>query len=282
MEYWGNLTTGPEAVSVASIGKMTITAGATDTVKIGNAPTLDSNLVYVSGRLANTGTNFVRLGANSFVEVSAPVNQVVFPVATLTSPSPIALNLTSIGSGRMLLKPFRALAPNIPSDANITLNRYWEVSGNATFPNYSLGFFYADADVNSGQETSLRAQFYNGSSWQSDFGTVEPNLNLVGMNTLAGNGILTAFRVVVSNREMENSMVQILPNPTYGKIRVKSAESVRFNALRDVLGKEMEVSVIQANDGLQLDLSSVPEGLYFLQLQAGEKSEIHRIIKLGK
>jgi hypothetical protein len=281
VEYWGNLTTGPEAISLASIAKMTITAGATDTVKIGNSPTLDSNLVYISGRMANTGTNFVRLGSNSYVEVSAPVNQVVFPVATLTTPSPIALNLTSIGSGRMLLKPFRALAPNIPADANITLNRYVEVSGNATFPSYGLGFSYADADVNGGQDTSLRAQFYNGSSWQSDFGTVDAGLNLVGMNTLTGTGILTAFRVVVSNRTTENSLVQILPNPTYGKIRIKSPESIRFNALRDVLGKEMEVSVYQTNDGLQLDLSPLPEGLYFLQLQAGEKSEIHRIIKLG-
>ncbi len=279
LEYWSNLTSGPEATSIPAINKLTIRAAENDTITFANSPTLDSNLVYLSGKMKANGNNYVRLGANSFVEISGPAPQTTYPVGTLTAPSFIGADVSSLTSGKLLLKPYRAFAPNIPTDANVRLNRYVEASGNATGLLYTLGFSYADADVTGGPESSLTANFWNGADWNDIGGLVETNQNGVLKGGLTSNGILSAFGTFVSVKNVLNSDIQVFPNPTKDKVVIRTTENYEVAGLKDILGKEVKLTWSVTSQGIQLDMSRLVDGIYFLHLKGENKNEILRLVK---
>jgi len=279
LEYWSTLTSGPEAISIPAIGKLAIRAAASDTITFINSPTLDSNLIYFSGKMKTSGANFVRLGTSSFIEISASAPQTIYPVGSLTAASFVAADVTSLTSGKLFIKPYRSLAANIPTDANVKLNRYVETTGNATGLLYSLGLFYADADVQGGPELVLSPQFYNGTSWTSTGGVIEINQNAIGMAGLSENGILTAYGINVSVRNVLNGDLQVFPNPTKDKLTIRTTENYEVGGMKDILGKEVKLNWSVTSQGIQLDLSRLPDGIYFLQLKSELKNEIVRIIK---
>jgi len=279
LEYWTALISGPEASSGPALNKLTIRAAIGDTITFGNSPTLDSNLVYVSGKMKAGGINYVRLGTNSFVEISASAPQVVFPIGSLTAPSFIGVDVMSLASGKLFLKPYRSLAANIPADANVRLNRYVEASGNASGLLYSLGLFYVDADVIGGPESALAANFWNGTDWNSTGGVVEPIQNVIGKVGIIGNGVLTAFGINVSVKNVLNGDIQVFPNPTKDKITIRTTENFEVVSLKDILGKEVKLSWSITSQGIQLDMSRLVDGIYFLHLKGDNRNEILRLVK---
>jgi len=280
LEYWSALTSGPEAISVPALNKLTIRAAISDTITFGNSPTLDSNLVYVSGKMKASANNYVRLGTNSFIEISASAPQVVFPVGSLTARSFVAADVTSLSAGKLFVKPYFTAAANIPANADVKINRYVETTGNATGLVYSLGLFYADADITGGPETALEPKFFNGTDWISTGGVIETNQNAVAISGLTGIGVLTAFGTFVSVKSIQNGGLVVFPNPTKDKLIIRTTENYEVGGLKDILGKEVKLSWSVTSQGIQLDMSRLVNGIYFLHLKGDSKNEILRIVKI--
>ncbi len=280
LEYLKALTSGPEAMAVPALGKLTIAAPAGDTVTFANSPSLDSNLVYVSGKMKSGGTGYVKLNPSSWVEMAAPSDQVIFPVGTPATPSFIVAIVGTISSGKLLLKPYKAEAANIPGAANVRLSRYVEVGGNAAGLAYGVGLNYLDADVTGGPESFLEPQFWNGTSWSTATGVINPALNAVGFTTLTEKGIVTAFGTSVSvDPRTGKETISVFPNPSKGLVRIQTSANVELLGVKDLLGKEVAVKTSKTSFGFELDLETLPKGLYFVSLAEGNTRQILRIVK---
>jgi hypothetical protein len=72
----------------------------------------------------------------------------------------------------------------------------------------------------------------------------------------------------------------IYPNPTDSFITVQSSSSHDFDfdvKLYDITGKQLIQTTL--NSRRQLDLNSYSKGVYFLKINYGNTSEIHKIVK---
>ena len=73
--------------------------------------------------------------------------------------------------------------------------------------------------------------------------------------------------------------VQIFPNPTTGVLKVISGKVVGKVYIYNSMG--IQVQVFQANQKeMTIDLSNLSKGVYFVQLEIENKTEVHKIIVL--
>lgn len=279
VEYWRRASTGPEALPAVSLGRFTLRLPEGDTLSLNHSPIVDDNVVYVSGKFRSLSNNYLRLSANSFVELTAAAPLTLFPVGTPTIISPVVADVSTLSSGVMRFKPYRALAPNIPLEANVKLNRYVEISGNAAVSSYAMGISYADNDLAGPSEEFLVPQFWNGSAWNtSNNSAINTTLNFISMGELSGNGILTAFGETVSTKKKIGSPYRLFPNPTRGKVMIQGFEPDDVHVM-DVLGKRVAAPAFRLNQTTTIDLSEQPNGIYFISISKGGATEIIRVVK---
>lgn len=72
--------------------------------------------------------------------------------------------------------------------------------------------------------------------------------------------------------------IQLFPNPTTGIIQITTPNDTEWNvSVRDAMGR----TIIQPRELVngQIDISNVPTGMYFLELNDGRQSAVKRIIK---
>ncbi|MBL4755354.1 MAG: T9SS type A sorting domain-containing protein [Flavobacteriales bacterium] len=87
------------------------------------------------------------------------------------------------------------------------------------------------------------------------------------------------------NEEHDQTEANIYPNPTSSQAFIqlkgwnKSVSITLHNAIGEML-EHKEVSVGPGNDLVELDLNSYPEGLYFIQIDSGTRTETKRIMKV--
>ena len=83
-----------------------------------------------------------------------------------------------------------------------------------------------------------------------------------------------------SLKEYSLNKIDLYPNPTSGKLtitlEVSNATSV---TIRNSLGQLMLVDNQSSSGNLELDISSYPTGIYFLQLEVGGEMVTKKIVK---
>ncbi len=76
--------------------------------------------------------------------------------------------------------------------------------------------------------------------------------------------------------------ISIYPNPTIGKLflisNINETENINYTVC-DIYGKKYKEGVINTKQNMYIDLSEIPNGLYFLRLNAREYSNIVSVIK---
>jgi hypothetical protein len=278
VEYYKQVATGPEAIGVPALGKFTLACAPTDTVTLTGSPVLDSNFVYLSGRIRSLSNNFLKMNGSSFAEFSSPVSSLPLPLGSNAVAAPVVVDLSAISGGRLLLKPFLTLPPNLPPLAIINLKRYMQVAGNPSGLNLGLSFTYLDADVN-GDESLLEPYFDPGTGWVSASGNVVPQSNTVQFTGVSSTGLLTAFRNQVSAGKKQVALFRSFPNPSKGQIRLESDAPFRLLSLKDVLGREYDFQAEILGNKAKLDISALPDGLYFLTVETNGESRVLRLVK---
>ena len=83
--------------------------------------------------------------------------------------------------------------------------------------------------------------------------------------------------------ETENNSAKIYPNPSSGSVNINLQYALNKNVVITVLsanGEMIETETRQSIDGsLNLDLSHLQTGIYFVQLTFDGRTEIHRVLK---
>lgn len=88
------------------------------------------------------------------------------------------------------------------------------------------------------------------------------------------------FRTIdVHNNSLDNSLL-ISPNPNNGKFRIELTNPINTTSVEvyDIVGTKVFGETIRSND-LFIDISSEPEGIYFIRLNINGKSIIKETVK---
>ena len=78
--------------------------------------------------------------------------------------------------------------------------------------------------------------------------------------------------------------INVFPNPVYDKVNIEfgaNKVSVEDITIMDVLGKQCPVTVtnVSLNNGVELDFSSFPKGMYLIKINTEDSEKIFNIIK---
>ncbi|MEM9022276.1 MAG: T9SS type A sorting domain-containing protein [Bacteroidota bacterium] len=95
---------------------------------------------------------------------------------------------------------------------------------------------------------------------------------------------LTQYPVTVPEPPQAPATVQAFPNPTTGTLQLRTDSDIRAGTFRlaDMLGKAVEGRVGLMQSGarsLELDLASLPSGIYFLRLQTERGAVTHKVVR---
>ena len=83
--------------------------------------------------------------------------------------------------------------------------------------------------------------------------------------------------VPLSNSENQLDKASLFPNPTTGWTRIKSTYEIDKITLYDITGRKVLEPKLNPNSGF--DTSLLPSGIYMVQLNAGNKVEVLKMIK---
>lgn len=75
-----------------------------------------------------------------------------------------------------------------------------------------------------------------------------------------------------------NNTLKLFPNPTFGKLSVESAELISKIDIFDVQGRSVFKQQISPQTKLEMDISSLSMGIYFVQIQLTDEQQIIRKI----
>lgn len=106
-------------------------------------------------------------------------------------------------------------------------------------------------------------------------------LDRVQTNSISGGNITVASCQATSIQEKTLSNLRIYPNPTSDRIFIdelsNSNKQVQIQ-LFDLVGKEQSIPLTYSNSRLQMDVSKLNSGIYFLQITEGEEKVIKKIL----
>lgn len=124
---------------------------------------------------------------------------------------------------------------------------------------------------------------YPGDPYQGCWGayTKLPSRNLLASDMQNGLFVLDASAALGENEiTNKNSEVTIYPNPNGGKFNLKASIPVHRAsiAIYNILGKKIYQSVINDQQSA-IDISTQPEGIYFLSVSGEKFNEVKKIVK---
>ncbi len=101
------------------------------------------------------------------------------------------------------------------------------------------------------------------------------------INPSINTSILIIENSTLSTNEFDKNSFKIYPNPTSNSIHIIFNETVNLKStkLYDVLGKQMEVNFSKKDSNINIDLSKLNSGIYFIHIETDKKRLIHKIVK---
>jgi hypothetical protein len=83
----------------------------------------------------------------------------------------------------------------------------------------------------------------------------------------------------VGLNEYTTGLFQIFPNPTDGNFTVKGMENINSVVVRDILGATVAKIQTPMSQQVDIDLSGMESGMYFVEIQVGDVINVQRVIK---
>ena len=83
------------------------------------------------------------------------------------------------------------------------------------------------------------------------------------------------------NVDEDLATCQIYPNPFASTVSIKAERVVKSVSIYDVYGRLVKEQKV-FDTVIDLDLSDLNDGTYLLQLNYGDSSSIHRIVKMAR
>lgn len=116
-------------------------------------------------------------------------------------------------------------------------------------------------------------------AWAGNFSDNTLPFGMGGMNKYAGPNMATIGLKPVA----EVSNYSVYPNPSKGIVSLRVDKALRGTEIKvlDMLGKVVYTSVLKVdyiNQELKLDLSSLPSGIYMIQLSSAKNSDVKKLI----
>jgi len=212
---------------------------------------------YLTATVTGTYT-FIKVGTNHTIEVSFRVND--NPVVPVT-------NITGVPATAMVGIPLTLTGTIIPSDAtNQTIE--WSVKNAGTTGATISGNIFNTTATGTAEIT---ATIENGTAVGTDYKqNFSINVNPVGIS------------------ESNFSGINIYPNPTTGELRVMSEElRVEGVYVFDIYGRKVggkfPSNVLEGwqpqADGVVINISHLPSGIYFLQIHTEQGTVNKKIVK---
>lgn len=178
---------------------------------------------------------------------------------------------------------------NSPLAAVSSVER-WNLSRANSTDSVEVSLYWDDAASSNISDCSILTMArWNGSSWDNVPCTTVGNCNgtasgLTQSDSAMANGVFTFgyLDVVTGIRENESAPAILFPNPTNGKatLYLKDNGNNASFRLMDVTGKTiMERRAIDAGK-YELDLSSQPEGVYYMEVYSNHTTSHIRIVKI--
>jgi hypothetical protein len=230
----------------------------------------------------NAGTTGATIVANV---LTAPTQGTVVVKATiangLAEGTPYTQNFTiEVGEGFVAVTDITDVPTEATAGAPLTLTATI-LPANASFQTISWSVSYAGttgATITGGNifnatgegMAMIKATITNGAAMGTPF-TKEFSISVKSL------GIET-----ITNDELR---ITLYPNPTNGQLRIKSNElQVTSIAIFDVYGKQVQSSPMsqlspETTDGVVLNISHLPNGIYFLQIKTAQGLVNKKIIK---
>ena len=110
--------------------------------------------------------------------------------------------------------------------------------------------------------------------WPS--GTVDelfnPNIN---------ESITIVEGITLSTNETSESKFKVYPNPTSGNITIEGLQSsanVNYE-LYDITGKIVQTKTLLSSTNMNVNISHLQSGIYFLNLYENNKRYVHKVVK---
>ena len=110
--------------------------------------------------------------------------------------------------------------------------------------------------------------------WPS--GTVDelfnPNIN---------ESITIVEGITLSTNETSESKFKVYPNPTRGNITIEGLQSsanVNYE-LYDITGKIVQTKTLLSSTNMNVNISHLQSGIYFLNLYENNKRYVHKVVK---
>jgi hypothetical protein len=82
----------------------------------------------------------------------------------------------------------------------------------------------------------------------------------------------------VAEKEVEEAMVKVYPNPVNDKLNISANDKISKVLMYDLLGTKILEITPQSNNS-QIDLHGMPPGTYILKIKTGNRLELHKILK---
>lgn len=243
------------------------------------------NFTYVSDGNARIG----QLNFGSNVPGQTAVSVPVIVGSTATSLSAFSL-----------LAPFNGLTYNIEGDSNVLINFRWQPS----IPNVPGQTVTYDLEINHGTNPAtllLARQGITTDQVGVNVGSVSRALDQVGLApndvlactwqvrasaaglTLVSNDQRTISfrRGILSSVEEAALPMRVFPNPTRDFLRVEGEQLDASSqwSVRDAAGRQVAVAGQLETGSLQLDVSSLAAGIYFVQVEGRISSSRLRFVK---
>ena len=135
------------------------------------------------------------------------------------------------------------------------------------------GYKWTDIIRINGNGTSVEPNTYNGFDYQPLLGTSYYRLKQTDFD---GNFTYHSMHAVSFNR---TTSFQVYPNPSKDKITVEGVNNSLDLKIIDLLGKEIDVSIVFNENKSVIDIRNLNQGVYFLVIKDNYTQESIRIIK---
>jgi len=107
-----------------------------------------------------------------------------------------------------------------------------------------------------------------------------PNPHIFTMSDSTESIVLMHFEFEVGVDELSSSSISIHPNPTSERITVSLEEGIATSVtIRNSLGQLLLSDKTPSTNQVELDLSSYPTGIYFLQIEVDGQVITKKVVK---
>lgn len=86
---------------------------------------------------------------------------------------------------------------------------------------------------------------------------------------------------VLSTEELSSSGVKVYPNPASDNliIRNETGQALKVNRILNISGIEQLLTSTRLSDQLHIDISQLPSGIYFMEIEFGQQLVLHKVVK---